>query len=236
MNGNLSGFKVTAMEKSRREEIWELFDQGYAPREVEDMGYSHAQVYEEKPKWEKANPQSNKPQGATRALTPGKSIPVECIIDNIAVPDGHRESFEQGMKFGMQCLLIGVRVAQELSATGVQQAKPLIDMAKDMRAGEVQAADTAARKAAHEAAFEAVERVAAQLPKAQDKKPDVTQAQRPMEAMLARQLETVLDRMTGMMLGGPPDGATLPPDWSDRRGNPPSREDDLPSAWGDRRG
>ena len=95
-------------------------------------------------------------------LTTSKGLPVfakgsppEAIIDSIEIPDvtdGQGVPFEQGIKFGMSLVILGVRVAQELSGIGITQAKPILDMAKSMREGEAMAAKNAGAEAAMEAA------------------------------------------------------------------------------------
>jgi hypothetical protein len=73
----------------------------------------------------------------------GKPSPLEVLIQELKVPaiaDGQAVVFDAGVEYGVRSVLVGVRVAQELSAMGVQQAMPLIKMAQEMRESEAQAA------------------------------------------------------------------------------------------------
>ena len=92
-------------------------------------------------------------QSTKRGMTVfAKGSPPEAIIDSITLPVPGGEQFVAGMKSGMSMLVLAVRIMQELAVTGAQQAQPLITMARDMRAGEAQAAGAAASAAAQEAA------------------------------------------------------------------------------------
>lgn len=69
--------------------------------------------------------------------------PLERLIQELKVPrvvNGQAEVFDAGVEYGVRSVLVGVRVAQELSAMGVQQAVPIIKMAQEMREAEGQAA------------------------------------------------------------------------------------------------
>lgn len=85
----------------------------------------------------------------------GKPSQPEDLINSVHIPFVMKgealtalEHFEQGMKFGMSVTVMGVRLAQELSAVGISQAKPLLEMAKSMREGEAIAAKNASMEAA----------------------------------------------------------------------------------------
>jgi hypothetical protein len=94
-----------------------------------------------------------------------KGAPAEVIIDTMMLPDGMEalEPFLKGTKFGMSLLVAAIRATQDLATTGISLAKPLIEMAKDMRAGEAVAAENAAQNAAGEAASQAADAVAGQF-------------------------------------------------------------------------
>ena len=78
----------------------------------------------------------------------------EDIIETIKLPGLKDElgQYEMGMKAGAGLVVIGVRIAQELSAIGIGQVKPLIDLTRTVREGEAAAAKSAAIEAAQEAA------------------------------------------------------------------------------------
>ena len=145
---------------------------------------------------------------------PIKSMPVDALIRELELPElsnGTQQVFDAGVVYGMKSILIGVRVAQELSRMGVDQATPIIKMAQEMRQAEGQAAEVAAREAAEETAA----RVAAYF---DQKRPDIATVPDPFKGFLARAVETMWDMMSKRMLGGAQTGsAQLPPGWVDKR-------------------
>ena len=132
---------------------------------------------------------------ATKELVSVKPLPIENLIRGLNLPDvtnGTREVFDAGVEYGMKSILIGVRIAQELSKMGIEQATPIIKMAQEMRQAEGQAAQAAAQEAAREAATQ----VAAYF---DQKKPSVASTSSPMEEMIARMMETTLNRLMSKM-------------------------------------
>ena len=87
-------------------------------------------------------------QDTTKALATNKPLPVEALINELQLPpmvNGTRHIFDSGVEYGMKSILIGVRVAQELSKMGIDQAGPIIRMAQELRQNEGQVAkDTGA--------------------------------------------------------------------------------------------
>ena len=76
-----------------------------------------------------------------------RQSPLELLVKELQLPeiaDGQAAMFDAGVQYGVKSVLIGVRVAQELSAMGVQQAVPIIKMAQEMRQAEGQAAQVIA--------------------------------------------------------------------------------------------
>lgn len=152
--------------------------------------------------------QTRRPVGKAPATT-SKGLPIfahgsppEAIIDTIEVPDvsdGEGVPFEQGIKFGMSLIVLGVRVAQELSGIGITQAKPILDMAKSMREGE----GIAAKNAAGEAAMEAAGMVQQSL------MPILANLQGgmgggggdPLKAMMVRTMEPIMQKLMGSTMG-----------------------------------
>jgi len=133
-----------------------------------------------------------------------KGSPPEAIIDSIAVPDvadGNGYAFEQGIKFGMSLLTISIRMVQEMSAIGVQQSKPIIDMAKSMREGEALAAKNAAGEAATEAAVMVQDSLMPVLANMQKNMGGGGgEGVDPMRAMMVRTMEPMFNKMlNGMM-------------------------------------
>ncbi len=162
-----------------------------------------------------------------------KGVPPEVIIENIVVPDisdGGGFIFEQGMKFGMSVVTLGIRMAQELSGIGIMQAKPLLDMAKSMREGESLAAKNAAGEAATEAAAIVQQNMMPILSSLQQNVPAGTD---PMKAMMARTMEPIMSNMMGglfsKMLPGGGSTQQLPPGqttggWTHRAEEKPKEE------------
>ena len=134
----------------------------------------------------------------TKDIVSVKPLPVENLIRTLNLPevtDGNREVFDSGVEYGMKSILIGVRIAQELSKMGIEQAMPIIKMAQEMRQAEGQAAQVAAQEAARETAAQ----VAAYF---EQKKPDIASTPSPMEGMFARVMESTLSRLMGKLFPG----------------------------------
>ncbi len=142
-----------------------------------------------------------------------KGSPPEAIIESLDISDlslgggGEGETFGKGMKFGMSLSVFGIRMAQELSAMGIVQAKPIIDMAKSMREGEVLAAKTAAGEAAMEAANMVLEGLApglrdlAKSSKANNA-PVYAASKNPMQDMMMQTMMPIMQKLLGGALGG----------------------------------
>ena len=132
-----------------------------------------------------------------------KGSPPEAIVESMEVPDvanGQGIPFEQGIKFGMSIIILGVRVAQELSGIGITQAKPIVDMAKSMREGEALAAKNAAGEAAMEAAGMVQSSLMPMLANLQSGKGGAVGGD-PMKNMMARTMEPIMQKVMGGMLG-----------------------------------
>jgi len=76
--------------------------------------------------------------GKSTAIT--KTLPVEAIVDQMVMPVGVDGAFIAGMKYEAFNIIRGIRLAQELSKMGIDQASPVIKMAQEMRESEAQAA------------------------------------------------------------------------------------------------
>lgn len=140
-------------------------------------------------------------RGKSQFPVPTKPVPPEFLIDQISLPmDGPgAKNFEQGMKFGASMLVLGVRVAQELSNMGLTQAKPIMEMANAMRAGEAEAA----KGAAAEAAMMAAEQVGSNMmPIISSLQKEKAAAGDPMKQMMVRTMEPIMQRMMGMVMPG----------------------------------
>jgi len=137
---------------------------------------------------------------------PGKSVqtyakgsPPEAIIESMELPivDGQIVGFESGMKFGARMVVMGVRIAQELSALGIQQVKPLIELSRDARSGEEAAAKNAAIEAATGAAAMIQQNLAPYLAN-MGKAPETN----PMQGMMVRTMEPIIQKLMGSLIPG----------------------------------
>jgi len=201
---------------------WALMH-GKTEAEVEEEGVNHNTVRMMSQKLEKMGlrkrPKGNGSGG--RALAPAKSgelqvfakgSPPESIINALTIPtaDGQLEGFESGMKFGASVVVMGVRIAQELSSIGIQQARPLVEMARDMRSGEAMAAKNAAGEAAMMAAGQVQQNLAPYL--ANLGKPAAAPSDNPMKDMMVRMMEPIMTRMMGSIMPGM--GPSTAPGWT----------------------
>jgi hypothetical protein len=164
-------------------------------------------------------------RGAIKSFA--KGAPAEVILDNIQLPPEMDPRFASGMKFGASMVIMGVRIGQDLAAAGIQYAKPLIELAKDMRAGEVAAAEMASTDAAHDAAQEAagvvMEQVSPYLIKLKELEEKEAERATPtasngeMRGMMMEMMKPLLKRITNKLTHVPegtdleavPDGWTV---------------------------
>lgn len=126
-----------------------------------------------------------------------RGSPPEAIIEGMRIPVIGADGFEKGMKFGASLVVLGVRVAQELSAIGIQQARPVMEMAKSMREGEAMAAKGAAVEAAGMAAAEVGAQMAPYLANiGKGSEAD------PVKAMMVRTMEPLMNFMMKKFMPG----------------------------------
>jgi len=140
-------------------------------------------------------------QEASKAVTASKQMPVEALINELSLPpmvNGTRHIFNSGVEYGMKSILIGVRVAQELSKMGIDQATPIIKMAQEMRQTEGQVARDTGLAMGETIAGKLFDFIEQRLPQ----KPDIAQTPNPMKGLMARTMETMMSRLMGMAFGG----------------------------------
>lgn len=193
----------------------ELVAEGFNPRsidicaqELEKDGHRKRPPRPEKPGTEVVP--TGKPGGMQVFA---KGSPPEAIIEGISLPvmaDGQGPLFEKGIKFGASMIVLGVRVAQELSNLGVQQAKPIMEMAKGMREGEAAAAKSAAGEAAMTAAGLVQQNLMPYL--ANMSKPPA--GPNPLQEMMTRLMEPMIQQVISKMVPG--SGPATPSGWSKR--------------------
>lgn len=192
-------------------EIRELLLSGYSEEDVVALGYNPTSVriyaLELEKEGLRQRPQGKKVIVPSKAVSFSRPVPPEALIAGLEMPDesGSGGVFEAGMKFGMGCILLGIRLAQEVSAMGVQQAKPLIEMAKDMRAGEAQVA----RAAAFEAAGEVVHEVGGMMTVLEKQIQSVSASPippdnpfAPMFSVMGKHAAGLMEKTLGGLLGG----------------------------------
>lgn len=147
-----------------------------------------------------------------------KGSPPEAIIDSITIPmvDGQSQGFEQGMKFGMTQLVLAVRIMQELSAIGLQQVKPLIDMTRSVREGETAAFKVGADEGAMKAAQAMGATILPMMSEMQAALGNVGKGSEanPMQAMMVRTMEPLMKNLLGRLVPGMKDEP--PSGWSRR--------------------
>ncbi len=196
---------------------WALLH-GYTEEDLKDMGKNPGTLricaqelerdgYRKRPSKKAQTAVTKAAQGGMKVFS--KAGPPEALLDGISLPMEGREAqiFENGLKSGMSLVILGVRVAQELSSIGVQQAKPIMEMAKSMREGEAVAAKTSASEAAQEAAvnvskvfapaIESLQETVNNLDEKTSKSPS-----NPLQDMVARTMEPLFKNMMNMMMPG----------------------------------
>jgi hypothetical protein len=196
---------------------WALLH-GYTEEDLKDAGKNPGTIRICAQELERDGYRKRPPKKAQTAITKAaqsnmkvfsKAGPPEALLDSISLPMEGREAqiFENGLKSGMSLVILGVRVAQELSSIGVQQAKPIMEMAKSMREGEAVAAKTSASEAAQEAAvnvsrvfapaIEALQETVSSLDEKTSKA-----SSNPLQDMVARTMEPLFKNMMNMMMPG----------------------------------
>jgi hypothetical protein len=88
--------------------------------------------------------------GAGDTKSPAKAQPLDLAISHLRVPmvpeqfngaaNIYWSGFNEGVSYGANTILAGIRAAQDLSSLGIAQATPIIKMAQEMRQSEGQAA------------------------------------------------------------------------------------------------
>jgi hypothetical protein len=193
-------------ETNIRKQIEELLLQGLSREEIAAKGFNKGSIRtvasELKSKMNSSRAIGKAPLTTTKGLPVfAHGSPPEAIIDAVEIPDvadGQGVPFEQGIKFGMSILVLGVRMVQELAGIGVLQAKPILEMSKSMREGEALAAKNSASQAADEAAGQVMEALSPVLANLQNNAKAPPSAN-PMQDMMVRLMEPNMKRLMGGM-------------------------------------
>ncbi len=201
-----------------------LYELGFSRKQLmEEFNFSRSLVYQVLPVKQEQNQNKNDLKlpvvvKGTEVITP------EAILRRLA--DGSRdwEMRLEGMmllRAAQRMVMDDVQIMREMAKAESDMIKPTLDVMKEARA-ELDAAAQRAQGSVVEVAQETAARVAAhfdeRLSRLEEKKPDISQAQRPMEAMMARTMETVMNQLTSRLFGTAQGGqAQLAPGWTDRR-------------------
>ena len=127
--------------------------------------------------------------------------------------DGTRQVFDSGVAYGMTSIYIGVRIAQELSKMGIDQATPIIKMAQEMRQTEGQVAKETGMAMGETIAGKLFDFMENRLPQ----KADIATVPQPFQGMFARAMENVINNLVNRTMGMQPGQVSLPPGWTDKR-------------------
>lgn len=174
--------------------------------------------------------------GSTSAIVNKKGqSPLEMLVKDLELPalvNGQAEVFDAGVHYGVSSVLMGVRVAQELSAMGVQQASPIIKMAQEMRESEGQAAQVIAGQLA-EATLDNNRGILEAI-KAQG----VASSPNPMLTALTQTMMPILQQSLGKFMGAfVPAQQQQPqqqqPQQSGQQSGQQASEDDVKEAFGE---
>jgi len=154
---------------------------------------------------EKGTAVSKKDKDETMIQTFAKGSPPEALINSMKLPAFNDPlSFESGMHFGLSSIVLAIKLVQEMATAGIQQAKPLIEMARDMRGGELAAAKQAADSASEETAHRVVGEFAPYLESLQqalaENKKEAAVVGDPMRNMLVSSFKPVLDNVMQQLM------------------------------------
>jgi len=107
--------------------------------------------------------------GSGTTVVPTKGAGLDMAINRLRVPLVPEEyngaakvywaGFDEGVSYGANTILAGIRAAQELSNLGISQATPVIKMAQEMRLAESQASREAAMQAAAQVGAQVLPRI-----------------------------------------------------------------------------
>lgn len=196
-------------------QVREFLLSGVSVEEILGMGYKKGTVRIIAHELEKQGLLPKPAKGATgRTVAPTSlsktrgSLP-EAFIDSLELPEELNGPFSKGMRFGMLAIVTGVRIGQELSQIGVQQARPLVDMARDMRQGEISAARSAATEAATMAAGQVQEGLAPYLMQLAERSREPT-GPNPVANLMAETMRPLLTNFISKFLPQGTQGARSP--------------------------
>ena len=164
----------------------------------------------------------------------GGALTAEALAELLPSPtdvDGRVNGvFVAGMRYEALNIIRGIRMAQELSKMGIDQATPVINMAKEMRAAEGKAADEAARIAAASVGAQIMPEVEAlrNLVGSQGENPMASM----MMTLMMPSMQQAAQKLAGLF-GATQPGGTGQTQTGEQQGalNPPNIEEHSLSEW-----
>lgn len=203
-------------EDTQRERIESLLDEGYTPVQIEkEWGYSHTSVQRMAKKKLTARGITNNVTRLPSVLKAGggqEVISPEAILQGYLMDDGDAgEWMLKGMmllRAAQMMVLTDVEIMKGQADAQAKAIKPVLDIMeqnrKDMdaaaeraRASSMEMAEVAAAGAAARATMHIDQRFDQML----QQKADIAMAPDPMKGLMARTMETIMNRMTGQMFG-----------------------------------
>ena len=204
----------------------EIIDAGFAKRSVETIASKLKTKFGRE--FGKLPPSAvAKTDPAVRMARAAKGGDMALIMDAIKLPSGDVEDIQKGITFGIGILLLGVRLVQEMSTIGIQQTKPLLDVARTMREGEIAAASKAAEAAGLAAAAGVAQAIGPEISAIKTKQDALSAASgrssdNPMTDMMVNIMQPYMQQAMAKMMSafvGNKSGGQIPPPTSNR---PPS--------------
>jgi hypothetical protein len=124
-------------------------------------------------------------------------IPPEQALRGIQLQDGE---YRKGFVDGMGVLLLAARYNQVLAASQAEIITGQLQIMKESRESGMEMAEAAAAGAAARATMHIDQR----FDQLMQQRPDIAMAPDPMKGLMARTMETMMNRLTGMMFGQQP--------------------------------
>ena len=135
------------------------------------------------------------------------SLSAEEIVENLPWPPDENgninPAFVAGMRYEALNVIRGIRMAQELNQMGLEQAKPIIGMAKEMRQAEAQAAKILATELGQDAVqandeiIKAIQSLAESQPQGQPVNPLLLAFYNAAQPFLGQILERLFSSVSG---------------------------------------
>ena len=147
--------------------------------------------------------------GFPRMATGKEIIPaMHSFIEEVYVPrpvdgrDGYWDGYEAGTRRARQDLFLSIMALQQLSSLGVQQAQPLVAMAKELRAevNPYEVAQAASQQVLNSSMPQIMSAVKQAVPRSAD----------PWDDMMVRVVEPMIQQMMGTVMGGFMPGGMMP--------------------------